>query len=105
MAFDGIGIYANSLLALADPGSPVIDEAGLLVDQVYRVPMLADTFFAPGTLYVDLYGYAAPAATAIVLAYMTLREVGKAGGVGAAAGKAKDTISDAIGKVTALFKR
>ena len=66
MAFDGIGVYANSILALCD--------------QVYRVPMLAGTFFQPGSLYVELYGYAAPSATAIVISYITLREIGKAGG-------------------------
>ena len=91
MAFDGIGVYVNSILSLSDA--------------VYRVPMLAETFFKPGTLYVELYGYAAPSATAIVVAYMTLREVGKAGGVETVAGKAKDGIADAIAKVTALFKK
>ena len=67
--------------------------------------MLATTFFAPGTLYVQLYGYAAPSAAAVVGTYMTLREMGKAGGPKVAAKSALDKVAGSVGSIVGLFKK
>lgn len=44
--------------------------------------MLGATFFTAGSLYLELYTWAAPTAASVILGYMGLREVGKATGSG-----------------------
>lgn len=49
-------------------------------DGAVQLDMLGAQFFTAGSLYVELYTWAAPTAASVVLGYMGLREVGKAAG-------------------------
>lgn len=44
-----------------------------------QLDMLGAQFFTAGSLYVDLYTWAAPTAASVIATYMGLREAGKAG--------------------------
>ena len=74
----------------------------LSTDGVDSIPLLADTFLADGSLYLKLYETAALPAAAVVMTYMTLREVGKAGGPKQAAG---NTVSSAVGAIKGAFDK
>src|SRR3546814_1354094 len=50
----------------------------------FEVRLLAITLFGPGSLYTDLYSWAAGSAAAIVIAYMTARSIEKTKGRDAA---------------------
>lgn len=71
----------------------------------HQIPLLAEKFFGPDTIYVQLYTPTITPAAAIVITYMTLREVGKAGGPKAAADKAMSSITNGLKSVVGAFRK
>lgn len=88
----GFTLINSAIAGLSDAASP------------YQIPLLAATFFADGTLYSALYDSAVAPAAVIVVSYMTLREVGKAGGPAKAGRGALDKIAGGVRSVVGLFK-
>lgn len=70
----------------------------------YAVPLLADKFLESGTLYMQLYDAAAYPAAGVVMTYMTLREMGKAGGPKQAAKGIGQQIGGSIKSVLDLVR-
>lgn len=74
----------------------------------FEVRLLAITLFGPGSLYPELYSWAAGSAAAIVMAYMTARSIEKTKGRDDAtpvANTAVTAASDLAGKIRGLIRR
>lgn len=93
-------LVADAAFTLINSGIAGVSAA----ETPYQIPLLAATFFADGTLYSGLYDSAVGPAALIVVSYMTLREVGKAGGPKRAAEGALDKIAGGVRSVVGLFK-
>jgi len=100
--FDGAMTVVNSLLAYA---FNLLKVDGDIMVPSYQVPLLASTLFGEDSVYIDLYTPAATAATTIVVGWMTMREVGKAGGPKKIAGNAWAGVAGAAGKVWDAVRR
>jgi len=66
----------------------------------YEFGTLAGDMFGDGSLYLELYKFAAPTAASVILGYMGLREIGKAKG-----STDGDGLGGAVTKATGLVRR
>ena len=86
--FDMVATVVNSVAAQLQDTDP------------FTLPKLTPILYGENTLYEQLLSNLSTPAAAIVISYMTLREVGKAGGPQAVAGKAMTSVKKIIGAFT-----